>query len=95
MNIRESKTFRETVKKLHSNQKKDLDTAVKIIVSNPNVGQEKLGDLSGIFIYKFKMVNQLTLLAYTYNDQTITLTLLKLGSHENFYRNLKKNNLNF
>ncbi len=89
MNVRESKTFREVVKKLHSNQKKDLDTAVKIIVSNPKVGEEKLGDLSGISVYKFKMVHQLTLLAYTYDNQTITLTLLKLGSHENFYRDLK------
>lgn len=32
----------------------------------------------------------MTLLAYTYNDGTITLTLFAFGPHENFYRDLKK-----
>jgi mRNA-degrading endonuclease YafQ of YafQ-DinJ toxin-antitoxin module len=35
------------------------------------------------------MVNQLALLAYTYEDNRLILTLLALGSHENFYRDLK------
>ena len=54
------------------------------------VSYEKAGDLSGVSVYKFKMVKQLTLLAYKYEDQAITLTLLALGAHENFYRDLKK-----
>ena len=89
MNVNENKTFTEFVKKLHHNQKKDLDKAVNIIILDPGIGDAKVGDLSGIFVYKFKMVKQMTLISYTYNDQTITLTLLKLGSHENFYRDLK------
>lgn len=32
----------------------------------------------------------MTLLAYTYNDGTITLTLFAFGAHENFYRDLKR-----
>jgi len=90
MNIVQTTSFKKTAKKLHKNQKKDLDEAVKTIVENPNIGDEKVGDLSGISVYKFKMVKQLTLLAYKYEDQTITLTLLALGTHENFYRDLKK-----
>ncbi|MBL4589969.1 MAG: type II toxin-antitoxin system RelE/ParE family toxin, partial [Alphaproteobacteria bacterium] len=78
------------VKKLHKNQKKDLDEAVQEIINNTSIGDEKVGDLSGVSVYKFKMVKQLTLLAYKYEDQTITLTLLALGTHENFYRDLKK-----
>jgi len=89
MKVNENKTFTAVVKKLHPNQKKDLDKAVKAIIADPNIGDLKAGDLSGISVYKFKMVTQLTLLAYTYSDKTITLTLLKLGSHENFYRDLK------
>ena len=50
----------------------------------------KVGDLAGIRVYKFKMVDQLTLLAYTFEDETVTLTLLVLGSHQNFYRDLKR-----
>jgi mRNA-degrading endonuclease RelE of RelBE toxin-antitoxin system len=90
MNIVQTSTFSRTVKKLHKNQKKDLDEAVKTIIENPRIGDEKVGDLSGVSVYKFKMVKQLTLLAYKYEDQTITLTLLALGTHENFYRDLKK-----
>ena len=59
-------------------------------MKDPNIGQSKIGDLSGILVHKFEMVKQLTLLAYIHHDQTITLTLLALGLHENFYRNLKK-----
>ena len=90
MNIVQTSTFSKTVKKLHKNQKIDLDKAIRGIVENPSIGDEKVGDLSGVSVYKFKMVKQLTLLAYKYEDQTITLTLLALGPHENFYRNLKK-----
>ena len=48
----------------------------------------KKGDLAGVFVYKFKCIGQLTLLAYEYD--TATRKLLLLGSHENFYRNLKR-----
>ena len=90
MNVLQTASFKKTVKKLHKNQKKDLDEAIKTIMENPEIGDMKVGDLAGVCVYKFKMVKQLTLLAYTYEDQTITLTLLALGIHENFYRNLKK-----
>ena len=90
MNIVQTSTFSRTVKKLHKNQKQDVDKAVRAQVENPNIGEPKVGDLSGISVYKFKMVKQLTLLAYHYEDETLTLSLLALGSHENFYRDLKK-----
>lgn len=90
MNIVQTTAFSKAVKKLHKNQKKDLDEAVKAIVQNPDIGDPKVGDLSGVSVYKFKMVKQLTLLAYQYEDETITLSLLALGTHENFYRDLKK-----
>lgn len=90
MDILQTPTFARTVKKLHGNQKKDLDNAVKEIAANPSIGDKKVGDLAGVSVYKFKMVKQATLLAYTYNDEAVTLMLLALGSHENFYRDLKK-----
>ena len=90
MNIVQTNVFKKMLKKLHANQKSDLDEAVKEIIKDPSLGQSKTGDLSNILVYKFKMIKQLTLLAYTYEDQTITLTLLALDTHENFYRDLKK-----
>jgi mRNA-degrading endonuclease RelE of RelBE toxin-antitoxin system len=89
MIILQTRLFNKIAKKLHANQKKDLDRAVKEIANKPDIGEAKKGDLSGVFVHKFKMANQLTLLAYSYNDKIITLTLLALGSHENFYRDLK------
>jgi mRNA-degrading endonuclease RelE of RelBE toxin-antitoxin system len=89
MKIIQTNRFKKATKKLHKNQKKDLDEAVKTIMENPIIGDAKVGDLIGVRVYKFKMVNQLTLLAYTYDDDIITLTLLALDSHQNFYSNLK------
>lgn len=90
MRVVELQRFSKDVKKLHKNQKSDLDNAIRELMVDPYLGEEKKGDLAGIRVYKFKMVNQESLLAYTYNNNVVILTLLRLGSHENFYRNLKK-----
>lgn len=87
-NIYQSPAFSRTVKKLKKQQKKELDDAVLEILKNPNVGQEKIGDLAGVFVYKFEINKQRTLLSYTYAEDEICL--LAFGSHENFYRDLKK-----
>lgn len=89
MQILQTRSFQRNVKKLHANQKQALDEAVRAIIQNPALGEMKTGDLAGIQVFKFKMVTQLTLLAYIYDSNVITLTLLALGSHENFYRDLK------
>lgn len=89
MNILQTNIFKKAVKKLFKNQKKELDQAIIKIINNPFIGEAKKGDLANIRVFKFKMLNQLTLLAYEYNDDKFTLILLALGSHENFYRDLK------
>jgi mRNA-degrading endonuclease YafQ of YafQ-DinJ toxin-antitoxin module len=89
MQIEQFPAFGRVVKKLHANAKQDLDNAIKELIKNPEAGEMKKGDLAGIRVYKFQMVSQLTLLAYTYNELADCLTLLALGSHENFYRKLK------
>ena len=86
--VLQAATFRRAYKRLHSNQKADVDDAVQAIVDDPTLGEAKKGDLAGVFVYKFKCNNQLTLLAYEYDPNTRLLLLL--GSHENFYRELKQ-----
>ena len=90
MRIVQYPSFERSVKKLHTNAKRDLDKALKELMRNPHSGDLKKGDLNGVRVYKFKMVHQLTLLAYIYDEIEESLTLLALGPHENFYRNLKK-----
>lgn len=80
--------FSRSYKKLHFKQKAEVDQAVAAIVQDPTLGEAKKGDLAGVFVYKFKCNDQLTLLAYEYDPKTRLLLLL--GSHENFYRNLKR-----
>lgn len=86
--VLQSASFRRAYKRLHANQKADVDAAVRTIVDDPTVGEARKGDLAGVFVYKFKCVGQLALLAYEYDPATRLLLLL--GSHENFYRELKR-----
>ncbi len=87
--ILQTPTFKKAVKKLHQNQKKDLDKAVKELIEDPLLGDQKKGDLSFLRVYKFKMNKHLTLLGYSYQDGTVILELMALGFHENFYRDIK------
>lgn len=86
--IIQSPTFANQKKKLHKQQIKDLDQAVKSIFQNPSIGDAKIGDLQGVQVYKFKSQNQQILLAYEIVEWI--LYLYTFGSHENFYRDLKR-----
>lgn len=80
--------FSKIKKKLKKNQVKDLDNAVREIIKNPELGEQKKGDLADVWVYKFRMVNRENLLAYQWDEKT--RTLIALGVHENFYRDIKK-----
>lgn len=79
--------FKKVYKKLSTSQKLVVDDAIRAIVNNPCIGEGKKGDLSGAFVYKFKISHQLMLLAYEWDFEN--RILLALGVHENFYRDLK------
>lgn len=81
-------SFKRAYKKLHAGHKVIVNDAIKAILENPLIGEEKKGDLSGIFIYKFKLNNQEFLLAYEWD--ALNRLLINLGVHENFYRDLKR-----
>lgn len=89
MKTRVTTTFKRTAKKLHRNQITLLETAISEIQKNPDLGELKVGDLVGVRVYKFHMLHQLILLAYTYDESSDELVLVSFGPHENFYANLK------
>ena len=74
---------------MHKPEKAALDKAVKEIIADPTLGEMKIGDLSGIQVFKYKLKAQLYLLAYSYLEDELILTFIEHGSHENFYRDLK------
>ncbi len=90
MKIVQKPSFYKVYKKLKPNQLADVDQAIRDIMNNPFIGVQKKGDLLGLYIYKTKIVKQEMLIAYYYDGDTMVLTLLGLGSHENFYRDLKR-----
>ena len=89
MRIFVAPSFVRAAKKLHPNQKKALDKAVKSIADNPNLGVAKVGDLQGVYVFKFKVNANVWLLAYRVLSAK-EIKLLVTGPHENFYRDLKR-----
>ena len=81
-----SPVFGRKIKKLKKQEKKELDDAVLDIINDPSIGELKAGDLTGVLVHKIN--KHLTLLSYTFDSTEINL--LTIGSHENFYRDLKK-----
>jgi len=89
--VKQSGIFSRRAKKLHPAEKLALDEAVKAIIEDPAIGELKVGDLAGVQVYKYKHKAQQNLLAYRFVEDELAVTLLALGAHENFYRDLKNN----
>ena len=93
LTVSATSSFDRVVKKLRAKDKKSVDLAVAAVAENPTLGEEKKGDLLGVFVHKFKLNKQETLLAYELVPNKLkpkTVVLLALGPHENFYTALKR-----
>ena len=88
--VLQTPTFKRAVKRLHKQQKRELDEAVRAVATDPAIGESKVGDLAGVRVHKFKMNRQLILLTYEFLEADDSVKLLAPGSHENFYRDLKR-----
>jgi len=87
MRVSQSSSFGKKIKKLNKKEKLELDDSIKEIIKNPLIGTEKKGDLRGVFVYKFKILKTEFLLSYRIVGDD--LELIMIGSHENYYRDLK------
>jgi mRNA-degrading endonuclease RelE of RelBE toxin-antitoxin system len=87
MKIFQSRSFEKKVKKFKKSEKKALDEAIHQVVKKPDIGEEKKGDLRGVYIFKFKIKTLQYLLSYRFIDGD--LELIMIGPHENYYRDLK------
>jgi len=86
--IYQSRSFEQKVKKMPKQEKEILDRAIRRIAENPSIGEEKKGNLTGVFVYKFKLNTTQYLLAYRKVGQDPELVMI--GPHENYYRDLKQ-----
>ena len=90
MKIQITPRFERGVKKLHESEVQSLNQAIKVIANSPLIGEAKKGDLVGVRVYKYKHAQQQLLLAYMVDSANDQIILMGHGTHENFYRDLKK-----
>jgi len=91
------KPFAQFVKKQSKPFQAVIEDEVLSICANPEIGEQKKGDLSSIRVYKFKYQRQEYLIAYRYTPDSpldsleiVLIDFYKIGTHENFYTELKK-----
>ncbi len=89
IDIYESRRFEKTLAKLPETMLIIIEDEIENIIKNPEIGEQKKGDLSHIRVHKFQLNNQLALLGYSWIKNKLEIYLLHLGSHENFYKKLK------
>lgn len=87
--VRQTRRFVRIYKKLHDNVVTEVDGAIEVVAGNPDIGEKKKGDLSALWVYKFRCLGQLYLLGYTRDDGVRLVYLEAVGPHENFYRDVK------
>ena len=86
----QTRRFLRQYKKLNDKTAKDVDNAVIQVAKKPDIGEKKKGDLSALWVFKFRSGNQLFLLGYSVDNGLRLVYLESIGSHENFYRDIKR-----
>ena len=89
------RAFAQFVKKASKPLQLAIEIRVAEVCNNPRIGEQKQGDLRGIFVYKFRFNAQEYLMAYQFDcfASAIEITWIEffqIGLHENFYAQLKK-----
>lgn len=82
--------FLKVAKKMRTAERAALNDAVRAIAADPSIGDMKVGDLGGTRVYKYRYQTTLVLPAYAVSEDGERITLEAVGTHENFYRDLKR-----
>jgi len=87
MSVLYKPAFRKFVKKQDRAFQLAIEDEVYVILNTPQAGELKKGDLEGVRVYKFKFHKQEYLIAYSIQGKDVVFYMI--GTHENFYRELK------
>ena len=95
MQLNCKRPFATFVKKANKPLQLAIEDAVLYIQNSPASGEVKTGDLKDVYVYKFRFNKQEYLIAYKFGQTTDLVTLIwidfyQVGSHENFYEELKR-----
>ncbi len=75
----ETPTFKRVFKKLSESGKILVEDEIDRIIDDPVIGEQKKGDLSHLWVHKFKMNEQIVLLGYSWKEDELQLYLLNIG----------------
>jgi len=82
--------FDKQFKRFYPKEQELIRTEIKKILNDPTIGEQKRGVLASIRVHKFKIHNQLYLLAYDFEAKTKTIILYAIATHENYYSALSR-----
>jgi hypothetical protein len=91
IHVRTSIVFEREIKKFHPNEVALVQDAIRKISADPDIARLKSYDLSDVFVHKFRGVGRQLLIAFSFTANH-EIELLKIATHENFYRDLKREN---
>ncbi|MGZ8952338.1 MAG: type II toxin-antitoxin system RelE/ParE family toxin, partial [Methylobacter sp.] len=83
-----SPTCRKYIKKQTAPFQLAIRDEIDAVCDAPEMGESKKGDLAGCRVHKFVFRKQLYLVAYRVEANCILFCMM--GTHENFYRDLKR-----
>lgn len=79
------------IKKIRNKSlKAELKKAIDDIANDPYIGEAKMGDLQGIFGYDVYYDSVNYEIAYIIREKEILVTIIMVGTRENFYSELKR-----
>jgi hypothetical protein len=95
MKIIYKRPFAQFIKKANKPLQFAIEDQILEICRAPDIGEQKTGDLREIRVYKFRFNKQEYLLAYKLGKSEDEINLIyisfyQVGSHENFYNQLKR-----
>ncbi|KDE39386.1 hypothetical protein ADINL_2515 [Nitrincola lacisaponensis] len=74
--VYESPVFKKALDMLCDEDVAIIEDEIDIIIANPEIGQQKRGDLSYLRVHKFSLNGQQVLLGYNWQEEKLTLHLL-------------------
>jgi addiction module RelE/StbE family toxin len=82
---------KQDLKKIDAPIREEIKTThIPAILSDPNIGETLIGDLSGIRSYHCKISNQQYRIAYIVSEEEKTIFVLMIAKRESFYTVLKR-----
>jgi len=90
IDVYEARTFSKALARLSDAQRDAVDDEIDRIIADPEIGEQKKGDLAHIRVHKGTLSGHEVLLAYSWKEEALVIYLLYLGPHENFYRDAKR-----